>query len=119
MQVHDVASRVAVTGEYILGADATGSHACYLVYGVLAPGQSGRVFRPGAGHEELILCIEGELLLSGALDGMLRQGQAVHLRGDETCRAGNEGPRRAVYVIAGGHDGGAHGHGGHTQDTGT
>ena len=39
MQVYDVAGKVAGSGEYILGADATGSHACYLIYGVLAAGR--------------------------------------------------------------------------------
>lgn len=111
MDIHEVAGRVAGSGEYVLGADATGSHACYLIYGVLAPGEKGAELRPGRGHEEMVLCIEGELRLTGGV--ILRTGQAVHLHGEETCRAENSGPGRAVYVIAGGHAAGGHGHGTH------
>jgi len=35
MKVFDVAGKVPGSGEYVLGHDATGSHACYLIYGVL------------------------------------------------------------------------------------
>jgi len=110
MQVYDVAGKVAGSGEYILGADATGSHACYLIYGVLKAGEQGRELRPGNGHEEMVLCIAGELKLSGTLAGTLRQGQAMHLRGEESCTAGNPSTCDAVYVIAGGHAGGGHQH---------
>jgi uncharacterized cupin superfamily protein len=110
MQIYDVAGKIAGSGEYVLGAEATGSHACYLIYGVLAPGERGRVLRPGPGHEEMVLCIEGEMRLEG-IRGVLRQGQAVHLLGDESFSTENPGTVRAVYVIAGGHASGSHGHG--------
>lgn len=110
MESYDVAGKVAGSGEYILGADATGSHACYLVYGVLAAGEAGRELRPGQGHEEMVLCVRGELRLTGARAGTLAAGQAVHLRGDEACLAANPGTVDAVYVIAGGHAGDSHGH---------
>jgi uncharacterized cupin superfamily protein len=110
MQVYDVAGKVSGSGEYILGADATGSHACYLIYGVLKPGEQGRELRPGRGHEEMVLCVAGELRLSGGFSGVLRQGQAIHLRGEETCMAENPSKDNAIYIIAGGHAGGGHGH---------
>ena len=37
-------------GETILGVKDLGTHACYLIYGEVRPGQSGRLVRPGAGH---------------------------------------------------------------------
>jgi len=110
MQVYDVAGQVADTGEYILGANATGSHACYLIYGVLAAGEAGRELRPGPGHEEMVLCIRGSLRLTGSHTGTVAAGQAVHLRGVESCLASNPGTGEAVYVIAGGHTGDGHRH---------
>ena len=110
MQVYDVAER-AGSGEYVLGAEATGSHACYLIYGVLPAGEAGRELSPGQGHEEMVLCIRGALRLTGCWTGTLRAGQAVHLRGTECCLASNPGTSEAVYVIAGGHSaGGGHRH---------
>ncbi len=108
MRIFDVAEKVAGSGEYILGADATGSHACYLIYGVLRPGEEGRELRPGSGHEEMVLCLSGELRLTGACTGSLRAGQAVHLRGEERCLAANPGAAEARYVIAGGHSSEGH-----------
>jgi uncharacterized cupin superfamily protein len=103
MQIHEVAGKVFGSGEYVLGHDATGSHACYLIYGVLRPGETGRELRPGAGHEEMVLCISGTMRLSGGCEGVLRQGQAIHLRGEEACRAENLSEEDTRYVIAGGH----------------
>lgn len=108
MKTYDMAGKVAGAGEHILGFDATGSHACYLIYGVLRPGEAGRELRPGAGHEEMVLVVQGALTLQGAREGILRQGHAVHLVGDERCLAANAGAGDAVYVVAGGHSGGGH-----------
>ena len=41
-------------GEYVLGAEDTGSHACYVIYGILKAGEKGREVKPGKGHEEII-----------------------------------------------------------------
>lgn len=110
MRVYDVAGNLSGSGEYILGADATGSHACYLVYGVLKAGEQGRELKPGHGHEEIVLCLAGEMRLTGGWTGELRAGQAIHLRGEESCRAGNDTSGEALYVIAGGHSDEGHGH---------
>lgn len=109
MSKFDVASKVSLSGEYILGAGQTGSHACYLIYGVLKPGERGREIKPGKGHEEIVLVVRGDLSLRGHYAGALKQGQAFHLRDDETCLLDNPGDGEAVYVIAGGHaEGGCH-----------
>ena len=108
MKLFDVAGKVQGSGEYILGARETGSHTCYLVYGALRPGEKGREFRPGHGHEELVLALSGDLRLTGNYNGTLRQGQALHLAGDEVVFAENTGNSQALYVIAGGHAGHHH-----------
>lgn len=108
MKIFDVADRLSGSGEYILGSKELGSHACYLIHGVLGPGEQGRVLKPGAGHEEIVLALTGDLALTGAFNGTLKQGQAVHLVGEETCTAGNPSDREVRYVVAGGH--GGHGH---------
>jgi len=103
MKIFDVYGKISGSGEHILGSKETGSHACYLIHGVMLPGEQGREFRPGAGHEELILALSGDLALSGAFNGVLPQGQAIHLAGEEKCVAGNPSGSEVVYVIAGGH----------------
>lgn len=110
MNIFEVHKKVQGSGEYILGKDATGTHACYMIYGVVAPGEQGRELRPGAGHEELVLITQGRVSLSGHFEGMLSAGQAVHLKGEETCLLANAGNEDAVYIIAGGHSGKGHGH---------
>lgn len=98
-------------GETVLGLAELGTHACYLIFGYLEPGQGGRVLKPGEGHEEIICVMAGEVVLSGP-EGQqtLRAGEAVYLVGEETYHLANPGPERAVYVAAGGHSSGAHHH---------
>jgi hypothetical protein len=108
MRVFDVMDRISGPGEQLLGADATGSHACYLIYGVLGPGEAGRELLPGRGHEEIVLAVRGDLRLTGSRTVTLKQGQAVHLQGEERCLAANPSTEDAVYVIAGGHSANGH-----------
>jgi len=103
MKSYDVFGKIGESGEYILGSRETGSHACYLIYGVLKPGEKGRELKPGKGHEELVLAQQGDLLVSGHVEGTLKQGQAIHLRGEEAVLVANAGTHAAVYIIAGGH----------------
>jgi uncharacterized cupin superfamily protein len=110
MKIYDVFEKAGESGEHILGGRDTGSHACYLIYGVLKPGEKGRELNPGKGHEELVLVIAGELQLSGNFTGMIKQGQAIHLQGEQSCLAENPGAIDAVYVISGGHSESEQGH---------
>ncbi len=110
MKSFDVVTRVEGSGEYVLGSRETGSHACYLIYGVLKPGEKGRELKPGKGHEELVLAIAGDLQLSGHYTGMLKQGQAIHLQGEQSCHAENPGTLNVVYVVSGGHSESEQGH---------
>ncbi len=98
------------TGEFVLGAKETGSHACYMIYGSLKPGEKGRLVKPGVGHEEIILAARGNIEITGTVNGTLRQGSAFHVAGDDECRLENRGSSEAVYIVAGGHSAGGHGH---------
>ena len=108
MKLFEVAEKVQDSGEYILGSRETGSHACYLIYGALKPEEKGRELRPGHGHEEIVLALTGDLRLTGHFTGTLKQGQALHLTGEESVFLENTSNVQALYVIAGGHSG--HGH---------
>ena len=97
-------------GEYVFGAADTGSHACYMIYGVLKPGEKERMIRPGRGHEEILLSVKGTLTVTGYYNGPLDEGYAFHLAADQACFLENNGGCEAVYIVAGGHSGHGHGH---------
>jgi hypothetical protein len=105
MKKIDIQSRALSeeNGEYVLGLEDTGSHACYMIYGVLKPGEKGRRIKPGRGHEEIVLAMKGDLILKGDISGRLEQGSAFHIVGEASAFLDNPGPDEAVYVIAGGH----------------
>jgi len=95
-------------GEYILGFQDTGSHACYMIYGILKPKEKGRLVKPGEGHEEIILAVKGDLEVMGYYSGTLKEGYAFHIEGEQECFLKNTGESEALYIIAGGHSGGVH-----------
>lgn len=97
-------------GEYVFGAADTGSHACYMIYGVLKPGEKERMIKPGKGHEEILVPVKGSLMVTGQYSGVLNEGHAVHLADDQACFLENRGDSEAVYVVAGGHTGQGHDH---------
>jgi uncharacterized cupin superfamily protein len=104
-KVYDVAGRAPREGgETVLGLKDLGTHACYLLYGVVGPGEEPRLLKPGEGHEEIIMCVAGSLALDcGGESLTLQPGQAVHLQGEQSCQAVCAGPLEARYVAAGGH----------------
>ena len=108
MRNFKVSEKIEGSGEYILGSEKTGSHACYMAYGILKPGEQGRELKPGQGHEEIVFAIQGDLKLTGCHTDFLRQGQALHLQDEESVLVENPGDTPAIYVISGGHSG--HGH---------
>lgn len=95
-------------GEYVLGLKDLDTHACYMIYGELNPGEQGREVRPGSGHEEILLAVVGDLTISGPHDGILRQGRAMHFREEAACTISNPSDKKAVYVMAGGHSASGH-----------
>jgi uncharacterized cupin superfamily protein len=105
-QVYDLEGRVRREGgETVLGLKELGTHACYMLFGVLDPGGEPRVLKPGQGHEEIILAISGAINLQGpdGEDVVLQAGQAIYLKGEETWLATCMGPAEARYAAAGGH----------------
>ena len=106
-QVHDVAKAAREKGgEHVLGAADLHTHACYLIYGIMKPGEKERQIRPGSGHEEIFCLVSGRVVVRR--DGLcipVEAGQAFHLRGDESCVIENQGDAEAVYIISGGHGG--------------
>ena len=89
--------------EYVFGAADTGSHACYMIYGTLKPGEKGREIKPWRGHEEMLLSARGSFSVTGDFEGIIEEGSVIHLSGDQACYLENKGSSGAVYVIAGGH----------------
>jgi len=90
-------------GEFLLGFQETGSHACYMIYGVLKSREKARSVKPGPGHEEIVLAMKGDLEVTGFYSGGLKEGSAIHLEGNEECFLENRGGSDAEYIIAGGH----------------
>jgi hypothetical protein len=108
MRVFDVKDEVGESGEYILGLEQTGSHACYLIYGTMQPDEKGRELKPGKGHEELFLAVKGDFIVAGHQKGIAREGQAIHLKGEDTCWLENAADSVAMYIVSGGHSDGGH-----------
>ncbi len=91
-------------GEYVLGMKDLGTHACYLIYGTLGPGEGNRQVKPGQGHEEILCAVVGRLVIhtpGGVYT--LENGHAVHVREDESFEISNPDQDPVVYVMAGGH----------------
>ncbi len=107
MKIYDLSEKAREKGEYILGAEALQTHACYMGFGILAPGEKNREIKPGSGHEEICCVVSGTVTLSrGENRFFVGPGQAFHLRGEEAWFMDNDGTGDAVYVLAGGHSGG-------------
>lgn len=104
MKIYELAGMAREKGEYILGSEALQTHACYLGFGILAPGDRDREIRPGTGHEEICCVVSGAVTVTA--DGhsaVVGPGQAFYLKGEQCWLMSNEGPAEAVYVLAGGH----------------
>ena len=55
-------------GEYIFGFEDTGSHACYMIYGLLKSKEKGRLVKPGKGHEEIVRRVVQRVEFFGAIE---------------------------------------------------
>lgn len=110
MKIFDVKNKAtkAEFGEHIIGYKETGSHACYLIYGIMKPGEKDRLVKPGKGHEEILLAMQGDFDIKGYYTGKLKEGEAIHICGDDECILENTGNQDAVYIICGGHSSGGH-----------
>ncbi len=91
-------------GEYVLGMRDLKTHACYMIYGILEPGECDRRVRPGEGHEEILCAVDGPLTLhTQSGDVRLEKGHAVHIKEVDSFTMSNESETRSVYIMAGGH----------------
>jgi uncharacterized cupin superfamily protein len=110
MRIFDLKDKAQISenGEYILGFNETGSHACYMIYGILKPGEKGRLIKPGKHHEEIVLVVKGDIEVTGQHSGILKEGKAFHIKGEHECFLENKGISDAIYVVAGGHSEGGH-----------
>ncbi len=97
-------------GESVFGLQDTGSHACYMIYGYLKPGEKQRLVKPGKGHEEMVMAAKGILHLTGEFTGTLHEGEVFHIVGEQSVFVENPSSHEAVYIIAGGHSEGVHHH---------
>ena len=93
----------AFGGEYVLGKKDLNSDACYMIYGRLKGGEAERLIRPGKGREEILCAVDGPLLMHTAgREIILKQGNAIHLTGQDSFLVSNPSDRPVVYIIAGG-----------------
>jgi hypothetical protein len=91
-------------GEYVLGMKDLHTHACYLIYGTLQAGETGRLVKPGEGHEEILCAVNGPLAISSQSGNeILEGGHAVHVKEQESFFISNRSDRPVVYIMAGGH----------------
>lgn len=91
-------------GEYVLGMKDLHTHACYMIYGILKPGEKNRLVKPGSGHEEILCVVIGELVMhTPGGDTRLEAGHAIHIKEDESFNISNPSDETVVYVMAGGH----------------
>jgi hypothetical protein len=58
----------------------------------------------------MVMAVTGDLTLTGAVTVTLKQGQAIHLKGEETFFAENRTGSETVYVVSGGHSASGHAH---------
>ncbi len=92
-----------ISGEIIIGSELTNSHACYMIYGVLQPEEKERLIKPGKGHEEIVLILKGKVKVTGIWEGILTEGEAFHIVGEESLFFENLSNSETIYIIAGGH----------------
>lgn len=109
MKIINIKDYLLRKGEFIAGSEATGTHACYLIYGVLEPLDE-RKMSPGSGHEEIYCILEGEVEVE-SLNGkhVLSKGQCIYLKGEEEVTFKSRG-MTVIYVASGGHSEGAEHH---------
>ncbi len=91
-------------GEYVLGMKDLQTHACYMIYGILQPGERDRLVRPGEGHEEILCAVDGALTIHADSGEMtLERCHAVHITEDRSFHISNPSDLPVLYIMAGGH----------------
>lgn len=104
MRIFDLeALCVSEGGEYVLGLKNLHTQSCYLVYGILQPGEGERLVRPGDGYEEILCAVGGSLTLhTDQEDIELSRSQAVLVKQGDSFYISNPSDKAVVYILAGG-----------------
>ena len=103
LKLVDLKDNLFREGEYLVGFEQTGTHACYFLYGFLKPGEE-RDISPGNGHVEIVCLLEGEIELVTDNEKLnLTKGKGFVIEGEEKVKVKNIGDKVAVYVVSGGH----------------
>lgn len=106
MKQFELAQKVGTSGEVALGPQESHLLTTYLIYGVLAPGETGRRLRPGQGREEILYLIKGKARLekSGrdAQELVCTGGTAIPMPEGSDYWLSNLTSAPLEYVIAGG-----------------
>ncbi len=90
-------------GEYLIGFEQTGTHACYFLYGFLKPEEE-REISAGKGHVEIVCLLEGEIkLFTDNNEISLAKGNGFVIEDEEKVKVKNISDKIAVYVVSGGH----------------
>jgi len=91
--------------EYVLGLKDLQTHAVYMIYGVLEPGEKDRKLHPGKGHEEILCIIKGHMELSSQnKTRTISIGEAMYLKEDDIYYIENKSDKTSHYILAGGHN---------------
>ena len=93
----------AFGGEYVLGKKDLDTSACYMIYGVLRAREAERLIQPGRGREEILCAVDGPILIhSKGGEVTLKQGNAIHVKEEDSFFISNPSDRPVVYIMAGG-----------------
>ncbi len=106
MRTFDIATLATTQGgEYVLGMKDLETHACYMIYGIMQPGEGQRLVTPGDAHEEILCAVDGDLVIQSEKgEFALRRGHAVHIKEDASFFLMNPSTDKTViYIAAGGH----------------
>jgi uncharacterized cupin superfamily protein len=96
-------------GEYVLGMKDLHTRTCYMIYGILEPGERDRLVRPGEGHEEILCAVDGPLTIHSEKGNIeLQKGHAVHVKENVSFHISNPSERAVVYIMAGAPTGRSH-----------
>ncbi|MGB9822151.1 hypothetical protein [Thermodesulfovibrio sp.] len=69
-----------------------------------------RIIKPGKGYEEIVLILKGKVRATGIWNGILTEGQAIHIVEEESLYFENLSSEETIYIIAGGHSEKEHHH---------
>ncbi|NHI92396.1 MAG: cupin domain-containing protein [Candidatus Lokiarchaeota archaeon] len=76
----------------------------YIGYGYLEPKERRDNFGPGKGHEEIILLLNGEMMMCFQdEDVMMKKGDSVHIPSGLKVEIENLTNNKLEFVVAGGH----------------